>query len=99
MVLAPVGLAVVLTIASILAVAGWQRVRGLAVEMPTRAHLQLVGVVSYIVGSWIDVAVVWLWSSRCGIRRDVFAFRGLTWPAIAASLVGFAVAMVSVPVA
>jgi membrane protease YdiL (CAAX protease family) len=97
MVLAPVGLAVVLTASGVLAIAAWQIVRGLSVEMPTRANLQLFGMLSYVFGSWIDVAAVWLWSSHRGLRRDVFLFRALTWPAVAASLVGFVIAMYGAP--
>jgi len=99
MVLAPVGLAVVLTATGVLAVAAWQMVRGLPIEMPTRANLQLFGMLSYVVGSWIDVTAVWLWSARRGLRREVFLFRGLTWRAVAASLAGFAIAMYGAPFA
>lgn len=99
MVLAPVGLAVILTAAAGFAVAGWQIVRGLPVDMPTRAEFQFLGAAFYVAGSWISVAAVWFWSSRRGLRRDVFIFRGLTWPALAASLAGFVIAMYGAPVA
>ena len=97
MVLAPVGLAVILTTAGVLAIEAWQAARGLPIELPARANLQLIGMLAYVVGSWIDVAAVWLWSHRRGFRRDVLAFRGLTWPAMAASLAGFLIAMYGAP--
>ena len=98
MVLAPVGLAITLIATSVLAIAGWQIARGVPVELPTSANLQLYGRLSYIAVSWIDMAVVWLWSSRRGLRRDVFIFRRLTWPALTASIVGFVIAMYGAPV-
>ncbi|MGF6306904.1 membrane protease YdiL (CAAX protease family) [Bradyrhizobium sp. i1.8.4] len=97
MVLAPVGLAILMTAGGVLAIACWQIVWGLPVELPTRANLQLFGMLSYVAGSWIAVAAVWFWSSRRGLRRDVFIFRPLTRPALAASLVGFVVAMYAAP--
>jgi membrane protease YdiL (CAAX protease family) len=98
MVLAPVGLAIILIATGVLAAAGWQIVRGVPVELPTSANLQRYGLLSYIVVSWIDVAVVWLWSSRRGLRRDVFIFRRLTWPALTASIAGFVTALYGAPV-
>jgi len=98
-VLAPVGLAVILTTAGICAIAAWQMAHGLAFEMPTRANLQLAGMLSYVAGSWIAVAAAWRWSSHRGLRREVFAFRRLTWPAVAASLAGFVIALYGAPVA
>lgn len=97
MVLAPVGLAVVLTAGGVLAIVVWQIMWGLPVELPTRTTLQLFGMLSYIAGSWIAVAAVWFWSSRRGLRGDVFIYRRLTLPALAASLVGFVVAMYGAP--
>jgi membrane protease YdiL (CAAX protease family) len=97
MVLAPVGLAIVLTATGVLAIAAWQIVRGLPVEMPARANLQLLGMLSYVVGSWVDVTAVWLWSSHRGMRRDVFQFRAPTWPTAASSLIGFVIAMYGAP--
>jgi membrane protease YdiL (CAAX protease family) len=102
MVLAPVGLAVILTAASVLAIAAWQAGRGLPIELPTRsnlqlANLQLLGMLAYVVGSWFDVAAVWFWSQRRGIFGDVFASHGLTWPAMAAGLAGFLIAMYGAP--
>ncbi|WP_076865625.1 CPBP family intramembrane glutamic endopeptidase [Bradyrhizobium mercantei] len=98
-VLAPVGLAFILTTAVGFAIAGWQIVNGLPVDMPSRAEFQLPGMAFYVAGSWISVAAAWFWSSRRGLRRDVFIFRGLTWPALAASLLGFVIAMYGAPVA
>ncbi|HLG84419.1 MAG TPA: type II CAAX endopeptidase family protein [Bradyrhizobium sp.] len=97
MVLAPIGLAFLLTAAGVLATAAWQATRGLPMEMPARADLQLIGMLSYVAGCWIDVAAVWHWSSRRGLRRDVFVFRRLTWPAAAASAAGFLIAMYGAP--
>jgi len=92
MVLAPVALAVILTSAGVLAVTGWQAARGMPIQLPTRANIQLMGMLAYVIGSWADVAAVWLWSERRGLRRDVFVFRGLTFPAAAAAAVGFLIA-------
>jgi len=98
MVLAPVGLAIILATTGILAMAGWQILRGSALELPPVANLKPYGLLAYAVGSWIVVAVVWLWSSRRGLRRDVFIFRGLTWPALTASVVVFVIALYGAPV-
>jgi membrane protease YdiL (CAAX protease family) len=98
MVMAPIGLAMIVMAAGVSVIAAWQSLRGAAVELPTRANLQQYGLLSYAVGSWIDVAVVWLWSSRRGLRQDIFIFRRLTWPALAASIVGFVIAMYGAPV-
>ena len=97
-VLAPVALAVILTAIGIVALAGWQMARGWPFEMPARANIQLYGQASYVVASWIAVAAAWLWSSRRGLRSDVFRFRRLTWPALAACIVGFVIAMYGAPV-
>jgi membrane protease YdiL (CAAX protease family) len=51
---------------------------------------------SYAVGSWIAVALAWLFSKR--LRRDVFIFRRLTWAALAASIIGFAIVTFGVPI-
>jgi membrane protease YdiL (CAAX protease family) len=98
MVLAPVGLAIILVATSVAALAGWQIVRGVPVELPTRASLQFYGLLSYVIASWIAVAAVWLWSSRRGLHRDVFRFRRLTWQALIASMVAFAIAMYGAPI-
>ena len=98
MVLAPIGLAVILTAIIVFAIAGWQALRGVAVELPTKANLQLYGMLSYAIGSWIAVAVVWHWSSRRGLRRDVFIFRRLTWSSLTASVAGFVMALYGAPI-
>jgi membrane protease YdiL (CAAX protease family) len=98
MVLAPIAMAVVAMVIGVSAMAAWQIVHGMAVKLPTPANVRLYGLLSYAVVSWIDVAVVWLWSSRQGLSRDVFIFRRLTWPALAASIVGFVIAMYGVPI-
>ena len=98
MVLAPVGLAIVLVVTSIFAIAGWQIVRAVPVHIPTKSDLQLYGLLSYITASWVAVAAVWLWSSRRGLRHEVFKFHRLTWPAVTASITGFVMAMYGAPV-
>jgi membrane protease YdiL (CAAX protease family) len=98
MVLAPVGLAVILLAAGVSALAGWQIVRGAPVEIPTTANLRQYGLLAYVVASWVDVAAVWLWASRRGLRRDVFMFRRLTWSALTVSIAGFVIAMYGAPV-
>jgi membrane protease YdiL (CAAX protease family) len=99
MVLAPVGLAIVIIATGVLILAVWQIARGLPVAIPTRANLQTFGLLSYIAASWLDVAVVWLWTSRHGLRREVFAFRRLTWPALVAAIAGFVIAAYGAPLA
>jgi len=98
MVLAPIGLAVVVAAVLISAMAGWQVVRGAPVELPSSMSIRLYGLLSYAIASWIAVTVVWFWSARRGIERDVFIFRRLTWPALAASILGFVIAMYGVPI-
>ncbi|MCK1544819.1 CPBP family intramembrane metalloprotease [Bradyrhizobium sp. 179] len=98
MVLAPVGLAIVLVITSIFVIAGWQIVRGVPAHIPARADLQLYGLLSYIIASWVAVAAVWLWTSRGGLRREVFKCHRLTWPTVTASIMGFLMAMYGAPV-
>ena len=97
-VLAPIGLAVTVMAIGLAARAAWQIVHGVSVELPTPASIRLYGLLSYAVGSWIAVALAWLWSVRREMRRDVFIFRRLTWPALAASIVGFAIVMFGVPI-
>jgi membrane protease YdiL (CAAX protease family) len=98
MVLAPIGLAIILVAIGVLAIAGWQISRGATIEIPTRADLRPYGLLAYVFISWIDVAAVWLWASRRRLRREVFIFRGLTWPALTASIVGFVIAMYAAPI-
>ena len=97
MVLAPVGLAFVLVATFVLIVAAWQAAHGMPFTLPTRADLQSFGLLSYVAVSWADVVVVWLWSSRRGLRGEVFAFRGLTLPALTAAIAGFVIAMYGAP--
>ena len=66
--------------------------------MPARTNIQFYGQTSYVVASWVAAMAAWLWSSRRGLRRDVFAFHRLTWAALVAAIVGFVIAMYGVPV-
>jgi hypothetical protein len=52
MVLAPIGLTIILVAIGVLAIAGWQIVRGVAVELPTRANIQPYGLLAYAAASW-----------------------------------------------
>jgi membrane protease YdiL (CAAX protease family) len=97
LVLAPMALAVLLVSLGLIVVAGWQILHGMPVRLPGAATLQSYGQLAYIAGLWIDVVLVWLWSSRRGLRRDVFLFHRLTWPALAAGIAGFVIAMYSAP--
>ena len=97
-VLAPVVLAVVLTAAGIVAIAGWHMARGVSFAMPSGANIQFYGQASYVVACWIAVAAAWLWSSRRGLRGEVFRFHRLTWPALLAAIAGFVIALYGVPV-
>ncbi|MCC8942632.1 CPBP family intramembrane metalloprotease [Bradyrhizobium sp. Arg68] len=99
MVLAPVALAVLLTAAGALAYASWKIVYRDVVEIPTWRDLQPFGMLAYVVSSWIAVAAAWRWSRRRGLHHEVFLFRRLTWPATAASLVGFLIALYGAPAA
>ncbi|QPF83317.1 CPBP family intramembrane metalloprotease [Bradyrhizobium genosp. L] len=98
-VLAPVGLAVILTTAAMLALVIWQLQDQGYVDLPTPANIRLLGMLCYVAGSWIAVVAAWFWSQRRGMRRDVFIFRRLTWPAAAASLVGLVIAVYGAPAA
>jgi membrane protease YdiL (CAAX protease family) len=98
MVLAPVALAIAMVATGLVIRAAWQSVHGMPLTLPTRANLQSVGLLCYVAASWIDVAVVWLWSSRRRLRREVFAFRRLTWPALATATAGFVIATYGAPV-
>jgi membrane protease YdiL (CAAX protease family) len=98
MVLTPVGLAVIVTVIGVSAIAAWQIAHVVAVELPTQANIRFHGMLSYAVVTWIDVEVVWLWSSRRGLAREVFVFRRLAWPALTASIVAFVIAMYGAPV-
>ncbi|MBV9563982.1 MAG: CPBP family intramembrane metalloprotease [Bradyrhizobium sp.] len=67
------------------------------VALPSRASLQFYGLLAYAAGSWIDVAVAWLWSSRRSWRGDIFLFRRLSWSALATSIVAFLLAVYGAP--
>jgi membrane protease YdiL (CAAX protease family) len=97
-VLAPFGLAVIVMAIGLAARSAWQIVHGVSVELPTPANIRLYGLLSYAVGSWIAVALAWLWLKRREMQHDVFIFRRLTWPALAASIVGFVIVMLGVPI-
>jgi membrane protease YdiL (CAAX protease family) len=98
MVLAPIGLAAILTAIALSVTAVWQFSHATPVSLPTPASIRLYGMLSYAVGSWIAVALTWLWSSRRGLSRDVFVFRRLTWPSLTVSIVVFVIAMYGVPI-
>jgi membrane protease YdiL (CAAX protease family) len=98
MVVAPIGLAATLMAVGVSVIAVWQIVHGTPVDLPTSANIRLYGFLTYGVASWIAVAIVWLWSSRRGLSRDVFVFRRLTWSTLTASIVGFVIAMYGVPI-
>jgi CubicO group peptidase (beta-lactamase class C family) len=53
--LPPFGLAILLAATSVFAIAGRQTLRGVAVELPTRANLQVFGLLCYAVGTWQPV--------------------------------------------
>jgi membrane protease YdiL (CAAX protease family) len=97
-VLAPIGLALIVMAVGLAGRAAWQIVHGASVELPTPASIRLYGLLSYAVGSWIAVALAWLWSKHREIRRDVFIFRRLTWRVVAASIIGFAMVTLGVPI-
>jgi membrane protease YdiL (CAAX protease family) len=97
-VLAPLGLAVIVMAIGLAARAAWQIVHGASVELATPASIRLYGLLSYAVGSWIAVALAWHWSKRREMRWDVFIFRRLTWPALGASIIGFAIVTFGVPI-
>jgi hypothetical protein len=78
--------------------AAWLIMHGEPVELATAASIRLYGPLSYAVGSWIAVTLARLWAKRREMWRDVFIFRRLTLPAIAAGIVGFAVVAFGVPI-
>ena len=92
MVLAPIGLAAILVAVGVCVIAAWQMVHRVPVKLPKPADIRLYGLLAYAIASWIDVAVVWRWSSHRGLSREVFLFRPLTWSAVLASIVGCVVA-------
>ena len=99
MVLAPIVLAVIIMLTGLAAIAGWQTVHGMAAKLPTAASTRLYGMLAYAVACWIAVAAVWLWSTRQGLRSDVFVFQRMSWSELIASVATFIVAMYGVPAA
>ena len=97
MVLAPIVLAVIIMITGLAAIAGWQTVHGMAAKLPTAASTRLYGMLAYAVACWIAVAAVWLWSSRQGLRSDVFVFQRMSWSGLIVSVAAFIVVMYGVP--
>lgn len=97
-VLAPNGLAIIVMAIGIAARAILQIAQGVPVELPAPASIRFYGLLSYALGSWIAVALAWLWSSRREMRRDVFIFRRLTWRTRTASIVGFVIVTFGVPI-
>ena len=98
-VLAPLGLAIILVASGVLTLACLQIMRGIAVEPPSTASIQLYGLLAYAVAGWIAVAAAWLWASHRGLIREVFRFRRMTGATLAASLAGFVIVMYGVPIA
>jgi membrane protease YdiL (CAAX protease family) len=98
MVFAPIALAVILLATGVFAIAGWQMLHGGAVTLPTRTTLQPYGLLAYAAASWIDVAAVWIWSSRRGLTGQVFLFHRLKWPSLATSLIAFVIALYAIPI-
>lgn len=97
-VLAPIALASILMATGLSALAAWQIAHGIVVSLPSPASLRPYGLLSYALACWIAVIAAWLWSSRRGIAKDILVFRKLSWPALAACLAGFILAMYGVPV-
>ena len=97
LVLAPMALAITFVSLGLVVVATWQILRGTPVRLPAGADLQSCGQLAYAAGLWIDIVIVWLWSSRRGRRPDIFLFRPLTWPALVAAIVAFVIALYGAP--
>jgi membrane protease YdiL (CAAX protease family) len=76
---------------------GGRRFTGVPAKLPTAASTRLYGMLAYAVSCWIAVAAVWLWSSRQGLRSDVFAFERMSRSGLIASVATFIVAMYGVP--
>ncbi|MDI4239411.1 CPBP family intramembrane metalloprotease [Bradyrhizobium sp. Arg237L] len=98
LVLAPMALAVILTVIGVAVWATWLSLHGAPAELPPPPSIRLYGLLSYAVGSWLAVALAWVWTARQGLRSDVFKFRRLTLPAIAVSIIGFGIVTVGVPI-
>lgn len=99
MVLAPIGLAAILVTIGVLAVASWQAMHGFPIKFPASTNVRSYGMLAYAAACWIDVAAVWLWSSRRGLSREVFPFHRLTWPSMMASFAGLGIALYGIPLA
>ena len=98
LVLAPMALAVIVMAIGLAIWAMWLIVYGAPAELPPPPGMRLCGLLSYAVASWLVVALAWVWTARQGLRSEVFKFRRLRLPAIAASLIGFGVVAVGVPI-
>ncbi|HXH45661.1 MAG TPA: type II CAAX endopeptidase family protein [Bradyrhizobium sp.] len=98
LVLAPMPLAVIVMTTGLGAWATWLVLDGAPAGLPAAPDLRLYGLLSYAVGSWLAVALALVWTKRRSLRSDVFKFRRLTVPALAASLVGFGVVALGVPI-
>ncbi len=92
----PVILTSVLITIGVLLVIGWQRLQGQDPRLPTNAHIRTSGLLLYSAISWIEVAYIWLWASRRGLSREIFAFRRPMGADIAAGIMGFLIAMYGV---
>jgi len=97
-VLSPIGLAAIAMAIGLAARAAWQIGHGVSAALPAPASMRLYGLLSYAAGSWIAVALAWFWSRRQDMRRDVFIFRRLTWPALTVSTVGLVIVTFGVPI-
>lgn len=97
MVLLPVPMATILTVIGVLVIVGWQWLNNQPVRIPDKTSIKLVVQCLYIIISWIDVAVVWRWASRRGLRGDIFVFRRVKALDLAACPAGFVVAMYGAP--
>lgn len=98
LVLAPMALAVSLMVIGVAVWAMWLILHGAPAELPPSPSISLYGLLSYAVGSWLAVALAWVWTARQGVRSDVFKFRRLSLSAIAVSIIGFGVVTVGVPI-
>lgn len=98
LVLAPMALAVIVMTIGLAARAMWLFIHGASAELPAPPSFRLYGLLSYAISSWLAVALAFVWTTRQTLRSDVFRFRRLTLPAIAASLIGFGIVTAGVPI-